>query len=57
MRSFYNVLECDEKASDSDLKIAYHSQLRKTHPDKTVDAEVGLLNKVQLAYQTLKWVF
>ncbi len=54
MKSFYTVLGCELNASESELKSAYHQLLRQTHPDKAKDVEIGLLNLVQLAYQTLK---
>ncbi|KAI6177806.1 J domain-containing protein [Aphelenchoides bicaudatus] len=54
MRSFYSVLGVEESVNSEDLKTAYHQLLRSTHPDKVKDAEKGLVNLVQLAYQTLK---
>jgi DnaJ like chaperone protein len=35
MLNAYDILECNEKSSNDDIKKKYHKLLLKYHPDKT----------------------
>lgn len=51
----YEILECDQEATQDQLKVAYHRLLLVHHPDKQIEAQndVESFLKIQSAYKLL----
>ncbi|KAJ1665547.1 DnaJ sub A member 2 [Coemansia sp. RSA 1813] len=52
MRSYYEVLELDETATDAEIKRAYRRLAMKYHPDKNSEG-AELFKEISHAYETL----
>lgn len=51
--TWYSILGVDHDASDADIKKAYRTASRATHPDTTGSSNTSMFDAVQKAYDTL----
>lgn len=51
---FYQILDVNKDATQSEIKKAYHKLAKKYHPDKNTDPCASeIFKKIQIAYETL----
>ena len=51
---FYELLKIETTATDEEIKKAYQELARKYHPDKNVEKNEEMFQKIDKAYKTLR---